>query len=84
MKVILVPDARAQLEQLYSSDDANRALVDEVLMTATIFSVPLTSASLPANGSVIRITKSRKRMVYEGKKCQFVARVADIMTLTQQ
>ncbi|KAJ0396768.1 hypothetical protein P43SY_008987 [Pythium insidiosum] len=33
------------------------------------------------NGEVIRITSSRKCLVYDGNKCQHVARAADIPTL---
>ncbi len=52
--------------------------MDSLLLTVTVFGETLPSANLPDDGKVIRIINSRKRLVYEGRFCQLVARVADI------
>ncbi|GLE10475.1 hypothetical protein PINS_up022599 [Pythium insidiosum] len=74
----------AEFEALLNANKENETLVDEVLPTATIFGETVNSTRLPANGSQVRITNSRKRMVYEGKKCQLVARVSDIQELKEE
>ncbi|KAJ0391860.1 hypothetical protein P43SY_011873 [Pythium insidiosum] len=68
-------------EELYNSNDENRSLVDSELITAAVFGETADSPRLPQNGEVIRIANSRKRLVYDGNKCQLVARAADITTL---
>ncbi|KAJ0408507.1 hypothetical protein P43SY_006437 [Pythium insidiosum] len=69
-----------QLQELYNSSDENRSLVDSELITAAVFGETADSPRLPQNGEVNRIANSRKRLVYDGNKCQLVARAADITT----
>ncbi|GLE07006.1 hypothetical protein PINS_up016824 [Pythium insidiosum] len=71
----------SELQELYNSSDENKSLVDSELITAAVFGETADSPSLPRNGEVIRIANSRKRLVYDGNKCQLVARAADITTL---
>ncbi|GLD94307.1 hypothetical protein PINS_up019406 [Pythium insidiosum] len=74
-------DLLSQLETVYNSSVENRDLVDTELITAAIFGESIDSPNLPRNGEVIRIVNSRKRLVYDGSKCQLVARAVDISTL---
>jgi hypothetical protein len=72
-----------QLEELHGSSDENKRLVEGVLLTVTVFGEKKDSPRLPADGSIIRIARSRQRKVYDGLKCQLVARVADIAIVNE-
>jgi hypothetical protein len=64
---------------VHKSCDEGRINVDSLLLTVTVFGETLDSPKLPVDGSIIRIANSRKRLVYEAKFCQLVARCSDII-----
>lgn len=63
---------------MHGSSDEDRITVDSLLLTVSVFGETIDSPNLPSKGDVVRIVNSRKRLVYENKFCQLVARCADI------
>ncbi len=69
----------ARVQAFHAHYEDNHISADELLLTVAVFGTTLASPNLPTEGKIIKVMRTRKRIVFEEKFCQAVARLSDIV-----
>ncbi|KAL3671105.1 hypothetical protein V7S43_004287 [Phytophthora oleae] len=70
---------QAQLELFRGNYEENKADVDTVLFTATIWDTDAENGMLPTSGSIVEITEYSSLKLFRDKQCQANARLRDLI-----
>ena len=68
-----------KFKEAHGASDDDRIDADALLLTVALFGETLQSPKLPQSGAVVRMAHSRKRTVFDGRFCQMVTRITDLI-----